>query len=155
MKRYIRAYKDYPNGKYPWGSPELKDKVQEHMQNLQEEYSDATVQAFNSIIYVISPEVGVSMFVVDEWGHCGKIYGGFFDYVQDYLKDGGDINLVTFTDKLGNVYTPYKNRKSINVTFPNGSSVDMSRDKAAGLYLKSNQQGIYSPNFWKKSNPIE
>ena len=155
MKRYVRAYHDYPKGKYPWGSPELKAKVQEHVQKLQEEYSDATVQAFNSTIYVISPEVGAAMFVVDEWGHCGKIYGGFFDYVQDYLKDGGDINLVTFTDKLGNVYTPYKNRKSINVTFPNGSSIDMSRDKAAGLYLKSNQQGIYSPNFWKKSNPTE
>lgn len=152
MKRYIRAYKDYPNGKYSWGSPELEAKVQEHVQTLQERYPNATVQAFNSIIYVISPEIGVDMYVVDEWGHCGKLYGGFFDYVQDYLKDGGDINLVTFTDDAGNVYTPYKNRKSINVTFPNGSSIDMPRGKAETLYLHTNKQGFYNDSY--KGTPL-
>ena len=92
------------------------------------------MQAFGGTIYVISPDVVVDMYVVDEWGHCGIIYGGMFEFVQDYLKDGGDINLVTFTDKLGNVYKPYPNRKSINVTFPNGSSIDLSRNKAEILY---------------------
>ena len=139
MYRYIRAYKDYPNGKYPYGSQEFKNIVQEHVQNIKNKYPDATVQAFGGTIYVISPDVVVDMYVVDEWGHCGFIYGDLFEFVQDYLKDGGDINLVTFTDKLGNVYTPYKNRKSINVTFPNGSSVDLPRGKAANMYWQNNQ----------------
>lgn len=152
MKRYVKAYKN-TQSPYPYGSPEFKELVEEYVKELQEKYPDATVQSFRGTIYVISPEVGVDMKVVDEWGHCGHIYGGIFDFVQDYLKDGGDINLVTFTDKAGNVYTPYKNRKSINVTFPNGSSIDMTRDKAAGLYLKSNKQGIYNPNFWGKNPP--
>lgn len=133
MKRYVKAY-DYPQPKYPWGSPERRAKCEEHAKELEKKYPGATVQILGSVIYVISPEVGVDMYVVDDWGHCGKIYGGFFDYVQDYLKDGGDISLVTFTDKLGNVYTPYKNRKSINVTFPNGASMDLSRNKAEILY---------------------
>ena len=137
MKRYISSSYWSVKKPYPWGSPEHETKVQECVDELQRKYPDATVQALRSCIYVISPEVGVNMYVVDDWGHCGKIYGGFFDFVQDYLKDGGDINLVTFTDKAGNVYTPYKNRKSINVTFPNGSSVDMPRGKAETLYLQT------------------
>lgn len=134
MKRYVRAYQNFPQPKYPWGSPEREARVQECANELQKKYPDATVQALRSFVYVISPEVVVDMYVVDDWGHCGKIYGGLFDFVQDYLKDGGDIDLVTFTDKLGNVYTPYPNRKSINVTFPNGSSMDLSRNKAEILY---------------------
>lgn len=149
MKRYIRVNAS-TSAKYPWGSPERKARVQECADDLSNKYPDATVQPIGSIIYVISPEVGVNMYVVDDWGHCGVLYGGFFDHVQDYLKDGGDISLVTFTDKAGNVYTPYKNRKSINVTFPNGSSLDLNRDKAAGLYLKTNQQGMYDPKFFDK-----
>ena len=154
MKRYIRAYHDYPQPKYPWGSPERENRLQECAAKLQQKYPDATVQILRSCIYVISPEIGVEMYVVNDWGHCGILYGGIFDYVQDYLKDGGDINLVTFTDNADNVYTPYKNRKSINVTFPNGSSIDMPRGKAAELYLKTNKQGIYNPNFWG-SNPTK
>lgn len=153
MKRYIRAYHDYPQPKYSWGSPERENRLQECAAELQQKYPDATVQTLRSCIYVISPKIGVDMYVVDDWGHCGKIYGGFFDYVQDYLKDGGDISLVTFTDKAGNVYTPYKNRKSINVTFPNGSSIDMPRGKAETLYLQTNKQGIFSPNFWGNNPP--
>lgn len=134
MKRYVKAYSQYPQPKYPWGSPERQAKCEEYAKELEKKYPEATVQTLRSMIYVISPEGGVDMYVVDDWGHCGRIYGGFFEFVQDYLKDGGDINLVTFTDKLGNVYTPYKNRKSINVTFPNGTSVDLSRNKAEILY---------------------
>jgi len=133
MKRYIRS------SKYPWGSPERQAKCEEHAEALAKKYPDADIQILRSTIYVISPEIGVDMYVVDDWGHCGIIYGGFFDFVQDYLKDGGDIEKVTFTDKVGNVYTPYKNRKSINVTFPNGSSMDFSRDKAEALYFQSNK----------------
>lgn len=134
MKRYVRAYQNFPQPKYPWGSPEREARVQECADELQKKYPGATIQALRSCIYVISPEIGVDMYVVDDWGHCGIIYGGMFEFVQDYLKDGGDINLVTFTDKLGNVYKPYPNRKSINVTFPNGSSMDLSRNKAEILY---------------------
>lgn len=148
MKRYIKAYKDDGQHPYPYGSKEFEDRVAECAEQVAERYPGATIQTFGGIIYVISPEVGVDMYVVDDWGHCGIIYGGFFDFVQDYLKDGGDIELVTFTDNAGNVYTPYKNRKSINVTFPNGSSIDMPRGKAETLYLKTNEQGIYNPNFW-------
>ena len=153
MKRYIKAYHDYPQPKYPWGSPERQARCEECAKELEKRYPGATIQIFNNTIYVISSEIGVNMYIVDDWGHCGIIYGGFFDFVQDYLKDGGDINLVTFTDKAGNVYTPYKNRKSINVTFPNGSSVDMPRSKAETLYLKTNKQGIFSPNFWGNNPP--
>lgn len=152
MKRYVKAYQE-TKAPYPWGSPERQQRVQECAEAISSKYPNATVQTFRSTIYAISPEIGVEMYVVNDWGKCGILYGGFFDYVQDYLKDGGDINLVTFTDKAGNVYTPYKNRKSINVTFPNGSSIDMNRNQAAGLYLKSNKQGIYDPNFWGKNPP--
>lgn len=134
MKRYVRAYHDYPKGKYPWGSPERKAKCEEYARELEKKYPEATVQILGSIIYVISPKIGVDMYVVDDWGHCGKIYGGMFEFIPDYLKDGGDIDLVTFTDKAGNVYRPYPNRKSINVTFPNGTSMDLSRNKAEILY---------------------
>jgi hypothetical protein len=152
MYRYIKSsYFEKPHP-YPYGSQEFKDIVQEHVKHLSDKYSDATIQNFNGIIYVISPKIGVDMYVVDEWGHCGKLYGGFFDYVQDYLKDGGDINLVTFTDDAGNVYTPYKNRKSINVTFPNGSSVDLPRGKAETLYLHTNKQGFYNDSY--KGTPL-
>lgn len=148
MKRYIRAYKDDGQHPYPYGSEKFEARVAECADKLSDKYPGATVQHFGGIIYVISPEIGVDMYVVDDWGHYGIIYGGFFDYVQDYLKDGGDINLVTFEDAAGNVYTPYKNRKSINVTFPNGVSVDMPRGKAETLYLQTNKQGIYNPDFW-------
>lgn len=148
MKRYIRAYKDDGQHPYPYGSEKFEARVAECVDKLSDKYPGATVQNFGGTIYVISPEIGVDMYAVDDWGHCGKIYGGFFDYVQDYLKDGGDIDFVTFEDAAGNVYTPYKNRKSINVTFPNGSSVDMPRGKAETLYLQTNKQGIYNPDFW-------
>ena len=139
MYRYIKSsYFENPHP-YPYGSQEFKNIVQEHVEHLSDRYPDATIQNFNGIIYVISPKIGVDMYVVDDWGHCG---------ITDFLKDGGDINLVTFTDKLGNVYTPYKNRKSINVTFPNGSSIDLPRGKAESMYLQNNNQGIYDPNFW-------
>ena len=134
MKRYVRAYQNYKQPKYPWGSPERQARCEECAKELEKRYPGATIQILNSTIYVISPEIGVDMFIVDDWGHCGILYGGMFEFVQDYLKDGGDINLVTFTDKLGNVYKPYPNRKSINVTFPNGASMDLSRNKAEILY---------------------
>ena len=140
MKRYVRAYNNYPQPKYPWGSPERQARCEECVKELEKKYPGADVQILRSTIYVISPEIGVDMYVVDDWGHCGIIYGGMFDFVQDYLKDGGDIDLVTFTDKLGNVYKPYPNRKSINVTFPNGSSMDLSRNKAEALYRQSNKR---------------
>ena len=134
MKKYIRSSYFPPEVPYPWGSPERKAKCEEHARELEQKYPGATVQVLGSVIYVISPKIGVDMYVVDDWGHCGIIYGGMFEFVQDYLKDGGDIDLVTFTDKLGNVYKPYSNRKSINVTFPNGASMDLSRNKAEILY---------------------
>lgn len=152
MKRYVKAY-DYPQPKYPWGSSERRAKCEEHAKELEKKYPGATVQILGSIIYVISPDIGVEMYVVNDWGHCGILYGGFFDHVYDYLQDGGNIEDATFTDKLGNVYTPYKNRKSINVTFPNGSSIDLPRNKAAAMYLQNNKQGLYSPTFWGDHPP--
>ena len=140
MKRYVRAYQNYPQPKYPWGSSERQARCEECAKELEKRYPGATIQILNSTIYVISPEIGVDMFVVDDWGHCGILYGGMFEFIPDYLKDGGDIDLVTFTDKLGNVYRPYPNRKSIYVTFPNGSSMDFSRNKAEALYWQSNKQ---------------
>ena len=134
MKKYVRSSYFPPEVPYPWGSPERKAICEEHARELEKKYPGATVQILGSIIYVISPKIGVDMYVVNDWGHCGIIYGGMFEFIPDYLKDGGDIDLVTFTDKLGNVYRPYPNRKSINVTFPNGSSMDLSRNKAEILY---------------------
>ena len=148
MKRYVRSSYWPVKKPYPYDSSEYDAKIQEHIEHLSKKYPHATIQNFGGIIYAISPEIGVDMYVVDEWGHCGIVYGSLWEYVTDFLKDGGDINLVTFTDKLGNVYTPYKNRKSINVTFPNGSSIDLARGKAESMYLQNNNQGIYDPNFW-------
>lgn len=147
MYRYVKST-DYVKHPYPWGSSEYTAKVSECVDKLSNKYPGANIQNFNGIIYVIEQDGNVDMYVVDDWGHCGIVYGSLWEYVTDFLKDGGDINLVTFTDKLGNVYTPYKNRKSINVTFPNGSSIDMPRGKAESMYLQNNEQGIYDPNFW-------
>ena len=139
MKRYIRSA-DTQKAPYQWSSPEMKARVAECVANLERKYPNATVVPLrNSMIYVIHDYGQVEEFVVDAWGHCGKIYGGLWEYVKDFLDDGGDINLVTFTDKLGNVYTPYKGRRSFNVTFTDGSSVDMSRGKAETLFSQNNK----------------
>jgi hypothetical protein len=125
---------------FPHGSKEYEDRVAECVEKLTVDDPELrAVVNFGGIIYRIWEYGSVEQYVVDEWGKCGILYGGLWEHSQEFLKDGGDVDLVTFTDKLGNTYTPYKNRKSIKVTTPNGAEFDLQRGKAENMFMSYNK----------------
>lgn len=144
MKRYIRGSGYIMSKKpYPYGSTEYDERVQECIDKMPKFDNVRDIVNFNGVIFQISENGFVQMSVVDEWGHWGRIYGSMWEYAQNFLKYGGDIELVTFTDDKGNTYTPYKNRKSIHVTFADGSEVDLPRGKAENLFRNNTSTSGY------------
>lgn len=141
MKRYIySSYYDKPHP-YPYGSEEYLNRVEECMKTIPTYDDTRAVVNLGGTIYVIGNNGFVDQWVVDDWGHCGHIYnGGMWAASQDFLRDGGDIDLVTFTDKQGVVYTPQKSKKRILVTTPDGSEFELNRGQAENMFMSNNRK---------------
>lgn len=142
MKRYIRSgidWSQYGNRPYPYDSDKYRERVEESIEKIrqrEEGYGSniRDIVEFNGVIFVIFERPDVDMYVVDDWGHCGQVYDDPWESMQKFVKYGGDINLVTYTDSAGYTYAPIKNRKSILVTAPDGRQMTLPRAQVEGMY---------------------
>ena len=153
MKRYIRSDNwRYDSGAYPHNSPQYIERLQSYMNDIPTDRNERARELLKGFVYQIFDDGCINLWFLTGNGRLDKNPGGVFEHSQQYLQAGGNIDLVTFTDDDGNVYTPYKDRKSINVTFTDGTSVDMTRSKAATLFAQTNKMGIYNPDYFKTPN---
>lgn len=118
--------------RFRFGSAEFNDYVQQCADELPTVPNERATEVINGVIYKISNNNFIDVYVVDSaWGNCRRYYvGSLFEAASMYVDDGGDIDLVTFTDEFGNTYAPIKKRKSVLVTTPEGAEFTLNRGKA-------------------------
>lgn len=117
---------------FSYGTSEFNDYVRECADKLPEVPNERDTVIIRNTIYKISNNAFIDVYVVDaNWGRCGRYYvGSLYDAVEMFLKDGGDVSLVTFTDAEGNTYTPNKKNRKILVTTTTGDEFYVSRAEA-------------------------
>lgn len=134
LKLYIESYQSH-EPVFKFGSPEFNAHVQQCADKLPAIPNERATEIIDGIIYQISDNNFIDVWVVDSaWGNCKRYYiGSLFEAASMYVDDGGDIDLVTFTDKSGNTYAPIKKRKSVLVTTPEGAEFTVNRGKAENM----------------------